>query len=197
MGILSVYAALALVFSVSAYGPYMKSVLESTSRPTLSAWLSWWIMDIAILAGMYAKEAVAVQMIAYVIGCTFVIGACLWRRANLGWTPFDSKCIALVVSAVVLWALSGDANFAIIMSLVAVVVGCIPLMRNLWHDPTREPFLPWTLITIGGFFGFLAIPRWTIADALTPIVFGICQVVCVVLMTRRFCKKMKLSNDWR
>ena len=171
----------------------MKSVLQSTSRPTLSAWLSWWIMDLAILAGMYAKEAVAVQMVAYVIGCAFVIGACLWRRADLGWTPLDSKCMALVLGALVLWALSGDANFAIVMSLVAIAASCVPLIKNLWHDPTREPLLPWILITIGGIFGVAAIPKWTIADALTPIVFALFQIVCLSLMARRFCDKKNAS----
>lgn len=189
MDLHSVFATLSFVFSVAAYVPYTTSVWSSTSRPTLSTWLSWWIMDIAILAGMFAKDAVAMQMIAYVIGCAFVIGACLWRKAILGWTRLDSICMVLVFGAIVLWTLSGDADFAIIMSLVAVTIGCIPMLINVWHTPAREPFLPWVLITIGGLFGVAAIPKWTIADALTPIVFATVQVGCILLISRKFRKK--------
>ena len=137
MDILSIFATLSFVFSVAAYVPYTKATLASTAKPTLSAWLSWWIMDIAILAGMFAKNAVAVQMVAYVVGCAFVIGACLWRNADLGWKRLDSVCMGLVVLAIALWALSGDANFAIVMSLIAVIVGSIPMLINILKNPER------------------------------------------------------------
>ena len=186
MDLLSILATLSFAFSVAAYVPYVKSTLSSTAKPTLSTWLSWWIMDIAILAGMFAKDAVAMQMVAYVVGCAFVIGACLWRSADLDWKRLDSVCMGLVVLAIALWALSGDANFAIVMSLVAVLIGSAPLLINILKNPEREPFLPWILITIGGLFGVAAIPQWTIAAALTPIVFAIVQVAFVVIISRKF-----------
>ncbi len=189
MDLLSTFAVLSFVFSVAAYVPYTRAVLYSSAKPTLSTWLSWWIMDFAILAGMFAKHAVAMQMIAYVVGCAFVIGACFWRKAILGWTRLDSICMLLVVCAIVLWALSGDANFAIVMSLIAMCIGTVPMLVNVSHAPAREPFLPWILVLIGGLFGVAAIPKWTIAAALTPVVFAIVQVAFVLLISRKFRRK--------
>lgn len=186
MELLSIFATLSFIFSTLAYVPYTISTLTSSTRPTLSTWLSWWIMDVAILAGMFVKGAVALQMLAYVIGCAFVIGACLWRGANVGWTKVDTICMVFVLIAIVLWALSGDANFAIVLSLSAVLIGCVPMLKNILKDPAREPLFPWILVMVGGLFGIAAIPQWTIANALTPVVFAIIQVFFVILISRKF-----------
>jgi len=193
MTLLAIFATLSFLFSVGAYWPYAKSVWQSKSRPTVSTWLSWWIMDLAILAGMYFKDAVAIQMVAYVIGCGIVIGACILRRANLGWKRIDTICMLLVMAAIGLWAVSGDANFAIIMSLIAICIGCVPLFFNVLEAPEREPMLPWALITTGGFFGVAAIPHYTVADALTPIVFFVVQVTFTLLIMRQFRKKVAVT----
>ncbi len=88
-------------------------------------------------------------------------------------------------TAVALWGVSGSPNVAIILSLIAVVVGTVPMIVNVWRDPVREPFLPWLLGLAGGVFGVLAIPAWNIAAALSPIVFLFLQVIIVLLISRK------------
>jgi hypothetical protein len=186
MGSLSIFDILAFVFSVAAYFPYTKAVLSSKAQPTISSWISWLIMDSAILAGMLAQHTIAWQMVAYIIGVGFVIGASLWKRATIGLTRLDSFCLSVVLIAVLLWALSGDPDIAIMLSLVALIVGTIPMIVNVWRNPSREPLLPWILFLAGGVCGVFAIPLWNIAAALTPFVFLILQITIVLLVSRKF-----------
>lgn len=181
----TLFAALAFAFSVAAYWPYTRSVLESKARPTLSAWMSWGLMDVAILAGMIAAEEVAWQMVAYVFGVSFVIGAAIYKKATLGWKRLDTICMTIVVSAIGLWAVTGDPEVAIALSLVAVTVGSIPAIVNVWNDPAREPRLPWVLIGIGGACGVLAVTKWSIAGAATQVWFFVFRVVFLSLIYRR------------
>lgn len=184
MEIKTLFAILSVGFSAAAYVFYTRSVLRS-ARPTLSAWISWGLMDGAILAAMIVAGEIAWQMVAYVIGVCVVLAASIYKKAALDWKRLDTYCLVIVVIAVTLWAISGDPNIAIILSLVAITVGCIPLIANVWKDPSREPLLPWLLITIGGFFGVLAIREWNIAAALTPVWFLALMGFFVWLLVRK------------
>jgi hypothetical protein len=48
-GEITFFAILSFVFSSFAYVPYIRGVLASTTKPTLSTWISWGLMDLAIL----------------------------------------------------------------------------------------------------------------------------------------------------
>lgn len=169
---LSSFAGLAVLFSIAAYIPYIDGILRHGKRPTISTWLSWLVMDSAILAGMIAKGDIAYQMVAYVIGVCAVLAACMYKRTKVGWNGLDTLCMGLVFLAVVLWYYSGDADIAIVLSLVAISIGCVPMFQNVIKDPEREPLLPWVLNLTGAVFGIFAIKHLTIAGAATPIVFA-------------------------
>lgn len=189
MDLKSVFTILSSIFVVLFYVPYVLAIISGEAKPTLSTWISWFLMDSAIFAGMIAANDIAYQMVAYIAGTTLVLGLSAYRRASLGWKTLDTVCVFIVVLAVGLWVYTGDPNLAIIFSLVAIVVGTVPMLSNLIKDPTVEPMLPWILVSIGGTFGLLAIPSWTIAGALTQIVFFLLQSVVLALMLRRFMGK--------
>ena len=181
------FSSLSFLFSLACYVPYVKSVLtDKDIHPTLSSWLSWLATDIAVLAGIMAAGEMAWQMVAYILGCLFVIAASVYRGAAVGWTRFDSICFGIVIVACLLWYLSGDPNVGIVTNIVAVLFGTTPVLRNLWRDPKREPFLSWILVGIGGMFGALAVPEWNIAGALAPVVYLVLQVLIILLICRKF-----------
>ncbi len=168
---LTLLTTLAFIFSALAYVPYVWSLSKSKARPTLSVWISWLVMDGAIFAAALAKDIFLYQVGAYVVGCIAIIGVSLYKNPTLGWTKLDTICTALVLAAVALWAMTGDANIAMLVSLAAMVIGSLPMYRNVWQDPSREPMLPWLLNWAGALCGVLAITEWSIAGALAALVF--------------------------
>lgn len=187
----TLFNALAFIFTMILYLPYARAIRASAARPTLSSWISWLIMDVAILAGMLAKGVFLWQMAAYIIGCAWIIRVTWKKGGALGWKPLDTVCVSAVALSAALWWLTGDAEIAIIVSLAAMIVGTVPLFRNLLEDPKREPLLPWSFALLGGIFGFLAIPAWTVAGAATPSVFLALQTLVIALMSRRWMLKQK------
>ncbi|MBI2108708.1 MAG: hypothetical protein HYT93_00805 [Parcubacteria group bacterium] len=186
---IQIFAGFAFVYSFTAFPLYAKETLRSTAKPTLSVWIAWVLIDVAILAGMIAKEKVAPQMIAYVLGLGIIIGAIVYkfkRNATMGWTGTDWTCLVLVCVAILLWGVADDPNLAIFLSIVAGTIGTIPLFLNIWRDPLREPPLPWIFVAIGGIFGVLAMPDTTIAGALSPVCFLVLQGEILLLISRKF-----------
>ncbi len=183
-----VFAWLAFLVSVVAYFPYVQGVLKSQTKPTLSTWIAWGIMDVAVLSGMIAKHTVGYQMVAYVIGVAAVIGVSVYKGASLGWKTIDSVCLSIVALSAVLWTVSQDPNVGIIFSLIAGMVATVPLAYNLWVDPHNEKMLPWILATVGSVCALLAVRQWTVAEALAPAVFVVLQVVIMTLLCRKYWK---------
>jgi hypothetical protein len=182
----SFFGLLAFFLSAVAYFPYWKALLAGEARPTISSWISWGTMDVAILAGMLAQGTIAWQMVAYIVGACLIIGISVWKGATMDWKKLDAFCLTSALIAIVLWYLSGNPDVAIILGVFAFVIGTIPMLSNTWHDPIHEPILPWALFLTGGMCGVAAIPTWNIASALTPVVFLVCQVTVVVLICRKF-----------
>ena len=180
------FAVIAFIFSAVAYIPFVSGVLKSETRPTISSWISWGLMDGTVLAGMIAQHEIAWQMVAYVLGVGAVISASLMKNASLNWTRMDTVCVAIVSASVAGWAFTGDADIAIVLSLLAAVVGSIPMVVNTLKNPANEHLLPWLLVLVGGISGVLAITNWSIAGAATPVTFLILQGAFVALIARKF-----------
>jgi len=180
------YATLSLLFSLVAYIPYVIATWKSNVKLTISTWISWGLMDIAIFAGMIASNEIAWQMAAYIFGATLMISVSLYKGASVGWTKTDTAFLAVVVVAIIGWALTGNPEVAIALSLVAISAGTAPMLINTWRNPENEPLLPWILFWIGGLAGMLAITSWTIAGAATQILFWVVHNAFIILILRKY-----------
>lgn len=176
----NVFASLALIVSISAYIPYLLAVWQGKTKPKRMTWLVWGMVDTIIFGAMLVQNELAPQMLAYVFGAAAILGLSFFKGGEGGWTREDQLVFAGSMIAMALWFFL-TANAAIVMSLVAISIGTIPTWKRLWQDPSSEPFLPWVLFLVGGFFGLLAIQEWTLASALGPGMFFLFQGVMVYL----------------
>jgi hypothetical protein len=183
----SIFAFLSFFFSLMFYIPYAWSIQrDDATKPTLSTWFMWFLNDLVILSGIILNGTIVWQMVAYTLGSLIILCICIRKKVPFGnWTTLDYMCLGILLLALLLSFFAGP-NEAIFWGLVAFTVGTIPLTINLWNDPSREPLFPWIVVLFGGFFGVLAIPSNTIADALTPIWMFLIQIGIVLLICRKF-----------
>jgi len=99
---------------------------------------------------------------------TFVLSLLYGEK---GWTKRDKVCITLATLAIVLWKYFGDSNIGIALSCVALFIAAWPTYVSAWQRPENEDRRAWVIFNISSTLGVLAIPHWTFADAVPPIVF--------------------------
>lgn len=186
-----VFSFLAFAFSFADYVAYIGCLARNKDiRPTISSWISWFVMDAAILAGIIAAGETAWQIAACTVGAFCVIATILLKRTfTMNWTKLDFFCFGTVLFSAIVWIVSGNPNFGIVINVMAVTIGTIPMYRNLLKDPSIEPLLPWALVSIGGIFGILAIESWNLAAALAPVCFLSLQLAAVSMICRKFVRK--------
>lgn len=177
---------LSIFFTAIGYIPFGFQVWRSKTRPTLSSWIAWLIMDTVVYLSMKAGGENASQLLAYIGGIIGVLAISAYKRAAMGWGWFDTVCIVVTSIAVVGWVQSGDPTVAIIFSMVAAVVSSLPVLKNALKLPENEVFLGWLLITIGGVLGIATVTNWTIIGAAAQVTFGTLQMLMLVLVARKF-----------
>jgi hypothetical protein len=136
---------LAALLQVAGYLAYKLG----KSKPNVSTWAIWTVM-----AGLNAATfmqissvAHALQYIAGTVATFLTFGSMLWER-RFGWpNPLDVAVAAICAAGLVVWRLSGDATYANVVLLVAVLLSFVPTVRGVCHDSSREVPLPWVLWT--------------------------------------------------
>jgi hypothetical protein len=185
MGELSLYSWISLGLVSSFYGVISWTIIKSGAKANLATWISWLLMDLAILAGMLQRKADVLLIATYTLGTLLVVIVCALGRPDFKWGQTEKVCISLVVVVIVVWALTGSAEVAICISLVAITIGSFPMAKGLWENPANEKLLPWVLVALGTFFSVLDIKNWTFVQAATPVWCLILQSTTVWLITRR------------
>lgn len=207
-------AALSVLLSTIAFVPYAIEMWkirgDSGVRPTVSGWISWAISDAVILTAMIANGKTAWQFVPYTVGAFALIVWALCKNIKISlsqgegyklrsafddWDKKDTVCVAIVVTAIAVWAINHNPDHAIFLTLLSTVIGTWAIVRHLRHDPYREPLLPWIGFFSGGIFGVGAITEWSFGGYAGPVSSLFVQTLMVGLCFRRFLPRFKLSKS--
>ena len=171
-------------------------MIYGATRPTRGSWITWATLDMVILAGMYASGTVNGQIIGGTLSSAMImVLACLgWGKP--GWTKLEKICLAILPIGLLLWWLTTDPWWSIVISLILLTIGCWPTYESAWIDPTRESKAAWTLMLLSSLFILPTLPAihtWTIETGVTvaaqPIVFFATQLPMMYLLWIRSYRK--------
>lgn len=176
-------SVLAGIIFVVGFVPYLRAVLKHETRPSKASWIVWWTIDAVTLAGMLAKNTVNGQIIGALAGASIVVVLAL-KYGKPGWTWLDKASLGGCALGIVLWKLFNDADFGIAVSMVVVFLGSFPTFASVWKNPANEDKTAWVIFFASGVCAVIAIPAWTIADALQPWVYfaGNCVIISLLFI---------------
>jgi tetratricopeptide (TPR) repeat protein len=186
--IASIAGKLAGIISLSAYGPYILSILRKETKPNRASWIIWAIVS-TIIALSYREAGASYAFLApvgYVIGSTIVFILSI-RHGVGGWTPFDRKCLIGAAISLVLWKFFDSPMSALLINLFINLLGTLPTARKAWYQPETESKVAWSLFSLGSIVNLFAVENWTFSMAVYPVsmIFLIGIVTVPVLWTKR------------
>lgn len=193
-------AWVSLAFTIGAYILYYFYFKRDRKRPLAGqkfppskvTWLIWCGVDGIIASAMLAGHDFAPQMWVYVVGAAAISTYDFTRDPNhFKFSPNDKWVLAFAGVAMCGWFIAsyligGEVGniTAIAVSLLAVVIGSVPLWQAAWEKPEVIPGMPWALFLIGGIFGVISsvqLHGWTWVDDLGPCSFLVFQVLTLSL----------------
>jgi hypothetical protein len=164
--------------------PYILAILRGETKPERATWIIWFLLNTLVAGGMLQKHALNGQMVLYVIG-DFVVILFAIKYGRGGWSPLDKWCLIGAAVGLLLWYMTNDPLYAIVIGLGIDVIGFVPTVVKTWRHPDQEDRLAWTLALATSLLQSWAIPIWTVEDAAPPITYLIIQFTALFLIIYR------------
>jgi hypothetical protein len=165
--------------------PYIISIRRGDTRPNRVTWGIWTTIGLILLASYQAIGATNTLwlLIAQVIS-QFVITFYAFKYSQGRWQRLDRICIAGAGLSLLLWWRSGSPVVAILMNTTMDLLGAIPTINKIYHDPNSEDLRFWVMSFVATVLNLLAIENFSLSFIVFPLyLFGL-NVVILMLLTR-------------
>ena len=131
---------------------YMVSIVQGRSRPHRMTRILLTVITALSGGALWASNDRAAVWLAFVsfVQSAVILALSLGRRGIGGREPFDFLCLGLCGGGIVLWLLSGESLFGLVMSIVADILACLPSLRKTIRWPHTESLTFYVLDVIAG-----------------------------------------------
>jgi hypothetical protein len=151
---------------------YARGVLAGKNKPNRVGWSLWAIAPLIAFAAQLSQGVSwpALMTLSSGLGpltvllCSFVAKKAYWRLR-----PFDWACGGLSIVALILWAITGEGNVAIVFSICADILACLPTLRKSFTHPHTESSVTFWAGVVGVTITLFTIQHWDIATSAFPI----------------------------
>lgn len=182
------FSTVAIVLTLIAFVPYIRSILAGTIKPHVFSWLIWSTITIIVFfAQLDADGGIG----AWPIGVSAVITvyiACLalLKRSDLSITLLDWMFLFSALASVPLWYFSSDPTWSVIVLTVIDLLGFGPTIRKAYHFPHEESLAFFFLFFLRNMFTLLALEQYSVATMLFPLaISGACILLFILVIYRR------------
>lgn len=179
-------AVLAGFLSVLAFMLYNWKNFAGQTHPNVSSWAVWGFITVLNftsykkMTGDWVKSVLPTVDSALCI-VTAILALHTGSIRSLSVT--DQACFWLGVSAGAGWWVFKSASFAQVLLQLALIVGFIPTLAGVWHQPEIEPSQSWLLWT-GSFVVQFFVVKYTWRGAKIDFLYPVSMTVfhCVVFI---------------
>ncbi len=182
------FAAIASIIVISAYIPYLTSMLSGRTQPHVYTWLIWTLTTGTASAGLWYGNGgygVVSQTIGAVL--TFLFFLLSFRYGTKNITRSDTIVLILAFLAIGVWWQLHQPLLAIVMVSLIDMLGYIPTYRKSWQEPWSESMSSWLLWLFYGFFVVLSLENYnslTLTFLLAALAAN-CILITLLLVRRR------------
>lgn len=182
-------AAAAAVLTIVSAVPYVRDMLQGTTRPNIVSWGIWCLVQAIFAAAQFSAGAsLSIVLPAFevaTVGLIVVLGLAGYGYKK--YRPLDFVCLALALGAIVLWQMTKDPAVALWMSVAADVLAAVPTFIKAYRDPKSETLSAYLLVALSAVAAAFASNVADIPNLLWPanIFFGNTLIVCLILLGRR------------
>jgi len=183
-----VISAAAIVLTLVAFLPYLRSILTGTTRPHVFSWIIWGTTtSMVFIAQLADRGGVGAWPIGVSGAITIGIAVLAYRkRADTTITVTDWLFFCAAMSSAPLWYFTADPMWAVILLTTVDMLGFGPTIRKAYAQPASESVVFYALYTLRCILVIVALEHYSVTTVLFPAaVGGACLVLIALLAYRR------------
>lgn len=182
-----ILSAIAIALTFAAFVPYIRAILDGTTRPHVFSWVIWGSTTFVVfLAQIEGKAGVGAWPIG-VSGSITLFIACLAyvRRADITITKSDWLFFISALSSLPLRYVTSDPLWAVVILTIVDVLGFGPTVRKAYSFPHSESLLFFALFAVRNVLVILALESYSVTTVLFPAVIAVACVSLVAMVRYR------------
>lgn len=190
------FVFLAFLFNISATSSYLYAVIKGRAKPHKVTWFLWALAPLIGFAAQISEGVGISSLMTFAVGfgpLLIFLASFLNKKSDWKISKFDLLCGSVSLLALALWALTQNAMLALILSIIADAVACIPTLIKSWSHPQSEDPRAYLLAAISAFITTLSLPIWTFSYYAFPIWTLIICLIFVILIKFKPSRILKLN----
>ena len=187
---------LALVFNVIGNISYLIAVLKGQAKPNKVTWFLWALAPLIAFAAQVSQGVGLTSLMTFAIGfgpALVFLASFLNKKSEWKISKFDLSCGSISILAIVFWFITKDAMVALILSLIADAVACIPTLIKSWYFPETEEYKAYLFAGVSALITTLTISEWNFETYAFPIWTLLICLVFVILIKLKFGRELKIT----
>ena len=184
---IAIAGILAGLVSVIDGVPYIRDTWTGVTRPHRGTWAIWSVLAIVAFSAQVAESGTwSLLMVGAQALFTTTICVLSLHRGEGGLSRGDATVLVLAAIGVVGWVISSNPLVATACVVFADSLGVAMMLPKTWRDPQSETLMTFTLASLAGMLGAVAVGRLSIDLLLYPAYFAMINAsIAAVIWGRR------------
>lgn len=167
---------------------YLYETIQGTAKPNRVTWLLWFIFPMIVFVAQLSEGVKGIAWVSFVSGFTpllIVIASFFNKKSYWKTRPFDYSCMAIGFLGIALWAMTDEANLAILFAIFADFAAAVPTILKAYKHPETESWIAFAVSSLGFFVSMLAIQEWNFENAAFVIYLVSANGLLAILSARK------------
>lgn len=166
---------------------YVIDTIKGGTKPNRATWLLWAIIPFIAFSAELKQGVGLLSVMTLVIGvgplivflASFADRKSYWKLDN-----FDKACGVLAFLAIVAWIATSNGDLAIVLSMLAHFLACIPTLIKAYKKPETESSIVYMTGVTSTAITLLTIKHWSFANFGFPLYIMLISIVCILVVER-------------
>lgn len=160
-------------------------MVAGKAKPHKVTRLIVWLVSVVGVLGILGSASMAGIIFAgiFLARASYLL-AMSFKYGTGGASKLDKACLAIGLAAIVVYALTGSGLWAVLLGILADLIGYVPTLVKTWRKPDSEDPTFFALEGVASLFAILAIGELRV-DILLPVYFALSAFGVVLLIYRK------------
>lgn len=163
-----------------SYFPYIQGMLKGVARPHIYTWAIWTITQSIAAFGVWTGgggwSSIGLAIGSVLLAVTTMLAI---RYGTQDITFFDTALLIAAVSGVLIYFITYNPLYSVLIATFVDAVGYIPTIRKTWRDPSSEPPFLWALWVISTILALCGLQAYNLLTA--TWLAAACACNCITL----------------
>ncbi|MGD0637748.1 MAG: hypothetical protein ABSA72_06890 [Nitrososphaerales archaeon] len=181
-----VLGTISAVLVLVGYLSYFKEVLFGGAKSHAFSWLIWGVLNTIVFLASTSKGAGAGAWAVGVSGgLNFIIFGIAMFKGEKEITLSDKACLLAALLGIVVWGITTDPLWSVIILTLVDVDGSIPTFRKAYKRPAEESVTIFFLSAISYFISLFALGTISLVTFLYPATLVVADAIFVLMVLYR------------